>query len=380
MTTTGFWATTPFSNALTNPVGHPPDMDDRVSSIESGRSPKPSYDGHLASFVFLVAGLEKTLRDTSPIMFNPGTSFLNTCVTLGSGHTSIVERAEWRNKSNMGLEMSKGSKWGKFVALKFVQRNKPSGKVNGKEILLEIRALLHEPIRYHLNIVCLLGLSWAAMDGTRSVFPLLALECAEFGTLDDLQVNLGSLPFQVKKKLCHDVSKGLSILHASGIVHGDLKHKNVLVFRNKDEASDIVYTAKLADFGGSVMDLVIGDQHSLHMGTRPYNAPEARGQLEAEELKLTNIYSLGLCIWQTMLNGKSPFTTAAFASLTPDKIDDLKAFDLLLNIVKDSVQDHLTMIEREDIELLDLAFENTIQAVANKRSLVYTIAVLQVAK
>lgn len=381
MTTTGFWASTTSNNVpLTDLTGQSSDIENHVRPIDGGRSLPPSYDGHLASFIFLVAGLEQTLRDTSPIMFNPGTSFLNSRIALGSGHTSIVERAEWKNQSDLGLETSNDSKWGKFVALKYVQRKDTPAKASGREILLEIRALLHEPIRYHPNIVRLLGLTWAAMDGARSVFPVLALEYAEFGTLYDLQVNLDPLPFRVKKKLCHDISKGLSILHASGIVHGDLKHKNVLVFRNKDQASDIIYTAKLADFGGSVMDLVTGDQRSLHMGTRPYNAPEARRQLDAEELKLTDLYSLGLCIWQTILDGKNPFTTTEFSSLSPDEIDDLKASDLLLTMVKDSVRAHLTTIEGDDMELLDLAFENTIQAIANNRNLVHTIAALQVAK
>ncbi|KAF9461248.1 hypothetical protein BDZ94DRAFT_1168109 [Collybia nuda] len=380
MTTTGFWATSTSSNAFVDPTGQLSNVGNSASSTESGRVLLSSYDGHLASFIFLVAGLEKTLRGTSPIVFSPGTSFLDTRIALGSGHTSIVERAEWKNKSDLGLETSRGSKWGKFVALKYVRRKDYTVGANWREILLEIRALLHEPIRYHPNIVRLLGLTWAAIGGTRSVFPVLALEYAEFGTLDNLQMNSDTLPFRVKKKLCHDISKGLSILHASGIVHGDLKHKNVLVFRNKDQASDIIYTAKLADFGGSVMDLVTGDQRSLHMGTRPYNAPEARGRLEAEELKLTDIYSLGLCIWQTMLDGKNPFTTPEFINLAPDEIDDLKSFDLLLNMIKKSVRAHLTTYEREDMELLDLIFENTIQGVANKRSLVRTIAALQVVR
>jgi serine/threonine protein kinase len=381
MTTTRFWSSSRLHNTLlTELTDLSSDADNHVSSTDSGKKVPPSYDGHLASFVFLVAGLEKNLRDKSPIMFSPGTSFLDTRVTLGSGHSFVVERAEWKNRSDLGLETSSNSKWGKFVALKYVRRMDISVQANWREILLEIRALLHEPIRYHPNVVRLLGLTWAAVEGTRSVFPVLALEYAEFGTLEDLQKNSDLLPFSIKKKLCHDVSKGLSILHAAGIVHGDLKHKNVLVFRNKDQSSDIIYTAKLADFGGSVMDLVEGDQRSLHMGTRPYNAPEARGQLDAEELKLTDLYSLGLLVWQTALDGKYPFASSAFSGLTEDGIDELKASDHLLLMVKDSVRTYSTIIDEEDMKILYFAFENTIQPLPQHRYLARVIAAFQVTK
>lgn len=44
-------------------------------------------------------------------------------------------------------------------------------------------------------------------------------------------------------------------MHPCGIIHGDVKHENVLIFLNNDPATTVVYKTKLADFGGTVMDM-----------------------------------------------------------------------------------------------------------------------------
>src|ERR1700712_1565996 len=102
--------------------------------------------------------------------------------------------------------------------------------VRWRDILFEIRTLLHEPLRYHPNIIRLLEFRWDSASQTGSPFPALVLEYAEFGTLSHLQLSTTSpLQFCIKQKLCYDIGRGLSILHACGVVHGDLKHENVLI-------------------------------------------------------------------------------------------------------------------------------------------------------
>src|SRR5947207_948757 len=101
---------------------------------------------------------------------------------------------------------------------------------------------------------------------------------------------MDSLPFSAKQKLCYDVARGLAVLHACGIVHGDLKHENALIFENREKISGVPFTAKLADFGGSVMDMAFRKKSSLHMGTWPYGAPEVPIGLSADDLKQTNVY------------------------------------------------------------------------------------------
>jgi serine/threonine protein kinase len=174
-----------------------------------------------------------------------------------------------------------------------------------RDILFEIRALLHEPLRYHPNIVRLLDIGWAASAETGSSFPQLVLEYADHGTFDHLQRSNGSaLPFRIKQKLCYDIGRGLSIIHACGIIHGDLKHENVLIFRNQyDVPGAQPYTAKLSDFGGAVIDLGSEAQkYTLPMGTIPYNAPEMGEPLTAQGLRLTDAFSFGMLVWRAFLD------------------------------------------------------------------------------
>ncbi|KAJ7215412.1 serine/threonine protein kinase japonica group [Mycena pura] len=294
--------------------------------------------------------------------------------------------SEWLEEDGLTRRWWKGLKkrvlMSRSVAVKYVRRREDRPEVeNWKQILLEIRALLHEPIRYHPNIVRLLGFSWGGSLGTRSTFPALILEYAEFGSLADLQKSAPNpFAFHVKKKLCHDVAKGLAILHACGIVHGDLKHDNVLVFRNKGRgAGAVAYTAKLADFGGSAMDIQAAADRFLPSGTPPFEAPEARHGLDGEGLKCTDVYSLGLLVWRVILDGENPFGTSPLSDHTPAQIEDLKRFDVLLPIARDSVRDYLVPNATDDeLDIVNFALDNTLQALAEYRSLKKVTAALQV--
>ncbi|KAJ6579092.1 serine/threonine protein kinase [Mycena vulgaris] len=329
------------------------------SSAATSRGSSALYTGHIAPFILLVAGLEARL-EYDPVFFDFNTSFPPPRAPIGSGTSFTVERAEWRDPT--GTAQRRG--WGRFLALKYVRRrDEYTESRNWKQILLEIRALLHEPIRYHPNIVRFVGLCWGASPGTRSTFPVLH----------------GPLPFSVKKKLCHDVAKGLAILHACDIVHGDLKHENVLVCRNKAKDAEVAYTAKLADFGGSAMDIQDGTDGFLPSWTPPFNAPEARLGLDAAGLKATDVYSFGLMAWRVMLDGKDPFTTRLFFGYTAQRIEDLKRSDELLPIAQESARDALGLHATEDeLAILDFVLDNTVQANSDRRSLTKTTAALVV--
>lgn len=77
------------------------------------------------------------------------------------------------------------------------------------------------------------------------------MEYADQGTLVDYFDHEPDLPFSTRKMLCADVANGLLALHCCGIVHGDLKLENVLVF-SVDE--DFPVRAKLSDFGAALLD------------------------------------------------------------------------------------------------------------------------------
>ena len=80
-----------------------------------------------------------------------------------------------------------------------------------------------------------------------------------------------------------------------GVVHGDIKPQNILVF---EDAITREITVKVADFGYST--LTVGESGEVILPkSRPWNAPEHRfGEFNAQEAKKTDVYSFGmLCLW-----------------------------------------------------------------------------------
>lgn len=100
----------------------------------------------------------------------------------------------------------------------------------------EIRPLCHPYLRRHPNIVNLV--SWGlSLDALESVSldslstPLLILERAHW----DLAQFIGSQDYETTTfeglcDICLDVGRGLGAVHSAGIVHGDLKLENILLF------------------------------------------------------------------------------------------------------------------------------------------------------
>ena len=340
-------------------------------SARNDETPELTHAGSLASFIFLITGLQRRLNDPTLTIFNSRGVLEGPRSWLGSGQSFSVERAEWKNASTGASHGNLGD----FVAVKFFRRTEEN-MTNWNTLLLEIRALLHEPIRYHPNIVRFLGIHWGAMHGSIAMFPVLMLEYAKFGTLDDFQASSGPLEFEVKKKLCHDVSKGLSILHACGVVHGDLKPRNVLIFSNKDESATVFFTAKLSDFGGSVMDLTENHQR-LRVYEENFGPPEYRETLDAEGLKLTDAYSFGFLVWRTFLDGENPFKLPVLANSSPDEI---KCTDGLYPIAQQSVRLRNTTTHDQDLQIIDFVLENTIRTSPQHRNLIWCVAALQASK
>lgn len=119
--------------------------------------------------------------------------------------------------------------------------------------MMELHILMHEPLRIHENIVKLAGFSWTRDKGNPNfISPVLQMEYAMYGTLADVQAGGKPLSYTIKTKLYWDVAKGLGTLHAVGIVHGDVKSENVLIFVGEDGYA----IAKVCDFGTWIIFLV----------------------------------------------------------------------------------------------------------------------------
>ena len=80
-----------------------------------------------------------------------------------------------------------------------------------------------------------------------------------------------------------------------GVVHGDIKPQNMLVFK---DAITKKITVKVADFGYST--LTVGESGKVFLPkSRPWNAPEHHfGEFNVQEAKKADVYSFGmLCLW-----------------------------------------------------------------------------------
>ena len=105
-----------------------------------------------------------------------------------------------------------------------------------------------------------------------------------------------------------------------GVVHGDIKPQNVLVFK---DAITRKITVKVADFGYST--LTAGESGKVLLPkSRPWNAPEHHfGEFEAHEAKKTDVYSFGmLCLWVLFRNRLSDVP-----QITADGVAELISFD-----------------------------------------------------
>ena len=91
-----------------------------------------------------------------------------------------------------------------------------------------------------------------------------------------------------------------------GVVHGDIKPQNVLVFK---DAITRKITVKVADFGYST--LTVGESGNVFLPkSRPWNAPEHHfGEFKVQEAKKMDVYSFGmLCLWFLFGNRLSKIT------------------------------------------------------------------------
>jgi tetratricopeptide (TPR) repeat protein len=142
--------------------------------------------------------------------------------------------------------------------------------------------------------------------GGTSAGAFLTMEFLDGVTLADKVQQEGPIPWRGAQAIATDICAGLSAMHEAGIVHRDLKSRNIM----------------LADRGGSrravLMDFGLAREVSVSpstadtaltapgtfIGTPEYMAPE---QFEGKEVSpATDIYAMGVVLYE-MLTGRHPF-------------------------------------------------------------------------
>jgi len=164
-----------------------------------------------------------------------------------------------------------------------------------------------------------------------------------------------------------------------------MKHENVLIFHNKNPAEGFTLTAKLADFGGTVMDMTPDEFHKMETWTWPFQAPEVTSdkRLTRSELKLTDVYSFGLLVWRAVEDGEGFVTLSGAAQTASDEdkrgLIELKASDAFTKIAIGKVNEYMQTQEgsQDFLDLFSYVMFHTVRLQPEDRNLVKALAALR---
>lgn len=225
-------------------------------------------------------------RDTDRALFRWGT--LDVIEALGEGHTGEVFRA-----FDPVLHRD--------VALKLRARRDPLFDPSNTQLLHEARQLAC--IR-HRNVLAIYGAAvhdgragiWSELIDGRTLAAIVAAD-GPFGAEEALRIGL-------------DAGRALGVIHAAGIVHGDIKAENVM----RERGGRIV----LMDFGASGRSADLAAR-SVVSGTRSYLSPEVLAGAAPD--RHSDLYALGVLI-HYLLSSEFPRdddgATIALAQRRPD--------------------------------------------------------------
>jgi serine/threonine protein kinase len=206
-----------------------------------------------------------------------GNQFAVRRLALHAG-TTVITSSDHRKRMGKGdnvvLKMPK-------IREALDNHNTFSGQREIEAIVQEMRVLSHPALRKHDKILDVYGFAWELdkVDERNIVWPVLMVEYAIHGTLQDFLDDTEGLELKQKLELMSDISEGLVALHDCGIAHADLKPDNILVCERPEGG----FTAKIADFGYSVIVQEADFSEPWAGGTLGWRPPEWDSVISAED-------------------------------------------------------------------------------------------------
>ncbi|KAK9840122.1 hypothetical protein WJX74_003832 [Apatococcus lobatus] len=198
--------------------------------------------------------------------------------TVGVGGFAVVKKGRYR-------------KTGEHVAIKVVDKQRYSSGDNSLQREIEVLMKVAHPncIKLYAVYIC-----------PRKVY--IVTELVTGGELLDRITERGNYNETDARNLITQVLDGVAYLHASGIVHRDLKLENMLMVNQEDPCP-----IKIADFGLSKF-FNPGSVLSTMCGSPQYVAPEILGISDGAQAysPAVDMWSVGVILF-ILLSGYSPF-------------------------------------------------------------------------
>ena len=200
---------------------------------------------------------------------------------LGEGGTAYV----FRGRSAEG-----------WAALKICNRNVQASRRLMERFHREAKAM---QVLDHPNIMRVLEVGWEGPE------PYIAMECFSAGSVEDLVESQGRLSESEALEYTRQVASGLQAALLKGIIHRDIKPRNLFL----GEGNQV----KIGDFGFAQ----IADESTLTLegeifGTPHYISPEVLEGGEADWR--ADQYALGVTLY-FMLTGRRPFAASKLEAL-----------------------------------------------------------------
>jgi serine/threonine-protein kinase len=150
----------------------------------------------------------------------------------------------------------------------------------------------------HENVVRTFDCDQVVLDGTTYAF--LVMEYVEGQTLRDLLDELDRVPEELCRHIGREVCKGLSAVHAAGVIHRDMKPDNVLITAD--------HVVKVMDLGvARLQDEALRlSQTGAFVGSIHYAAPECFRQGGKDVDGRADLHALGLVLYE-LACGTNPY-------------------------------------------------------------------------
>lgn len=180
-------------------------------------------------------------------------------------------------------------KTGDRMAIKKILDVQEMDNIDAMRMLREVKILRH--VRGHPQMVCLEQVVPPLGQTTGAKIDEIYLICEYMPRDLGRTIRLGILKDEMIPKILYGILKGIDYLHQCGIMHRDMKPRNILI---DDEAN-----VRIADFGLAIG--AAGKTHQLinYVVTRWYRAPELLLECKVYD-KAIDIWSIG-CILGEML-------------------------------------------------------------------------------